>query len=50
MTKECLGSQLLRSITSLVMEHKLQQEIFNQEEVFPIISIREDNGEIWDKK
>jgi hypothetical protein len=50
MTKECLGSQLLRSIMSLVTEHKLQQEIFNQEEVFPIISIRVANGEILDKK
>ena len=45
MTKECLGSQLLRSITFLVMETKLLQEIFNQEQVFLIISIREVNGE-----
>jgi len=50
MTKECLGSQLLRSITSLVMEHKLQQEIFNLEEAQVIISTKEVNGEISVKK
>ena len=50
MTKECLGSQLLKNITSLVMEHKLQQVIFNLEEAQLIISTKEANGEISDKK
>lgn len=46
MTRECLGFQLLRSITFLVMEFKLLQEISNQELAQLIISIREVNGEI----
>lgn len=46
MTRECLGFQLLRSITSLVMEFKLLQEISNQEQPQLIISTREVNGEI----
>ena len=46
MTREFLGFQLLRSITFLVMEFKLLQEISNQELAQLIISIREVNGEI----